>query len=58
MDDILFLIIALCILSLITTLKILIAVWGKKYRYKSTWDMLEFEDSRTSEEIKKKKYGQ
>jgi hypothetical protein len=40
MNETLFLIVALLLLSLITGLRMIIQVWGRKYRYKSSWDML------------------
>lgn len=54
MNEILFLIVALLLLSLITGLRMLIHVWGKKYRYKSSWDML-YSDGDPISNYKRKK---
>lgn len=44
--DILFLIISLLLLCLITGLRMLIHIWGKKYRYSTAWDLVESEEKR------------
>ncbi|MDQ0233509.1 hypothetical protein [Metabacillus malikii] len=44
MNEILFLIVALLILCFITGMRMLINAWGKKYRYKSSWDLLYTDD--------------
>ncbi|WP_175640321.1 hypothetical protein [Metabacillus schmidteae] len=41
--DILFLIISLLILCLVTGLRILIHIWGKKYRYNTAWSLIDTE---------------
>ncbi|WP_299833556.1 hypothetical protein [uncultured Metabacillus sp.] len=46
MKEILFLIVVLLLLSFITGLRMLIDVWGKKYRYKSSWEMLYSHDEK------------
>jgi hypothetical protein len=53
-NEILFLIVALLLLSLITGLRMLIHVWGKKYRYKSSWEML-YSDGESIRDRKRKK---
>jgi hypothetical protein len=58
MNDVLFLIVALLILIFITGLKILIHVWGKKYRYKSTWELMDSDVTTNKERRRKvKRYG-
>lgn len=44
METILFLIVSLLLLSMITGLKMLVSIWGKKYRYKNTWELLYSEE--------------
>lgn len=44
MSNLLFLIVVLLLLSLIIGFKMLIQIWGKKYRYKSTWEMVYSEE--------------
>ncbi|WP_216775372.1 hypothetical protein [Metabacillus halosaccharovorans] len=39
--DILFLIVSLLILCFITGMKMLIQIWGKKYRYTTAWNLVE-----------------
>lgn len=51
--DILFLIISLLILCLITGLRMLIHIWGKKYRYNTAWHLVEVEKKR--EKIRKRR---
>lgn len=48
MNEILFLIVALLILSVITGMKMLVNVWGKKFRYKSTWELLYSDEEETA----------
>ncbi|MDQ0225294.1 hypothetical protein [Metabacillus niabensis] len=55
MNEILFLIVALLILSMITGMRMLINVWGKKYRYKSTWELLYSDDDRAAK--KQRRYS-
>lgn len=53
--DILFLIVSLLILCFITGMKMLIQIWGKKYRYTTAWNLVETEKNK--ERIKhKRKY--
>ncbi|MGM0876757.1 MAG: hypothetical protein ACQEWV_18850 [Bacillota bacterium] len=46
MNDTLFLIVALLLLSLITGMRMLVHIWGKKYRYKSAWELLDSDEDR------------
>lgn len=41
MQDILFLIVSLLLLSFITGMKMLIHIWGKKYEYKTAWSLVD-----------------
>ncbi|MGQ4666915.1 hypothetical protein [Metabacillus halosaccharovorans] len=51
--DILFLIVSLLILCFITGMKMLIQIWGKKYRYTTAWNLVETEKNK--ERIKHKR---
>jgi hypothetical protein len=57
MDEFLFLIVALLLLCVITGLRMLILVWGEKYRYKSSWEMLYSEETIRDRKRKLKRYG-
>lgn len=41
--DILFIIVSLLILCFITGLRMLIHIWGKKYRYSTAWSLVDTE---------------
>ncbi|MCM3410321.1 hypothetical protein [Metabacillus litoralis] len=56
--DILFLIVSLLLLSLITGMRMLISVWGKKYRYTTAWNLVDSKNERKN--VRKRairKYG-
>ncbi|WP_158638575.1 hypothetical protein [Metabacillus litoralis] len=43
MNDLLFLIVSLLLLSFITGMKMLIHIWSNKYEYKNAWDLVDVE---------------
>jgi len=56
--DILFLIVSLLLLSLITGMRMLISIWGKKYRYTTAWNLVDSKNERKN--VRKRairKYG-
>ncbi|WP_176551214.1 hypothetical protein [Bacillus sp. AFS040349] len=56
--DILFLIVSLLLLSFITGMRMLISVWGKKYRYTTAWNLVDSKNERNN--VRKRavrKYG-
>jgi hypothetical protein len=58
MNDTLFFIVALLLLSLITGVRMLVHIWGKKYRYKNAWELLNSDEDRlTVSKRNSKKYG-
>jgi hypothetical protein len=56
MNEVLFLIVTLLLLSLITGLKMLVHVWGKKYRYSSAWELI-YSKKEVANGHKRKKKG-
>lgn len=46
MNDLLFLIVCLLLLSFITGMKMLIHIWSKKYEYKNAWDLVDVDERR------------
>lgn len=46
MNDLLFLIVSLLLLSFITGMKMLIHIWSKKYEYKNAWDLVDVETNK------------
>ncbi|WP_226528849.1 hypothetical protein [Metabacillus niabensis] len=52
--DILFLIVSLLILCFITGMKMLIQIWGKKYRYTTAWNLVETEKNKGKIKQKRK----
>lgn len=44
--DILFLIVSLLLLSFITGMRMLVHIWGKKYRYRTAWSLVDSKEER------------